>query len=164
MNSEILKQNTLTRQDFVGMLLDELHNSGVLEDKSKQEIELITNRTYFELIQKHCTRDIETMINQMKDSDDLELEEFEYWFGLDVEGYIKDLTQESNWRNVIVLIVGNYEEEYINIEFDTVERLNQLIDNSIGELGIGCVSVEIEDTDNFSQEEILYLENQHIVI
>ena len=85
-------------------------------------------------------------------------------FGLDLEGYIKDLTQESNWRNVIVLIVGNYEEEYINIEFDTVERLNQLIDNSIGELGIGCVSVEIEDTDNFSQEEILYLENQHIVI
>ena len=51
-----------------------------------------------------------------------------------------------------------------NIGLDTVERLNQLIDNSIGELGIGCVSVEIEDTDNFSQEEILYLENQHIVI
>ena len=29
-------------------------------------------------------------------------------FGLDVEGYIKDLIQESNWRNVIVLIVCNY--------------------------------------------------------
>lgn len=162
MNSEILKQNTLTNQNFVGMLLNELHNSGVLEDKSKQEIKWITNRACFELIQKHCTRNIETVINQMKDVDDLELEEFEYWFGLDVEGYIKYLTQESNWRNVIVLIVGNYKGEYINIEFDTVERLNQLIDNSIGELGIGCVSVEIEDTDIFSQEEIEYLKNRNI--
>ena len=91
MNSEILKQNTLTKQDFVGMLLDELHNSGFFDNKSKQEIKSITNRTYFELIQKHCTRDIETVINQMKDFEDLELEEFEYWFGLDVEGYIKEI-------------------------------------------------------------------------
>ena len=89
--SEILKQYTLTKQDFVGMLLDELHNSGFLDDKSEQEIELITKKSNFELIQKHCTRDIKTIINQMKNFDDLELEEFEYWFGLDVNKYISEI-------------------------------------------------------------------------
>ena len=53
MDNEILKQNILTKQDFVGILLDELHNSGFLGDKSEEEIELITNTSNFELIQKH---------------------------------------------------------------------------------------------------------------
>ncbi|WP_396137547.1 hypothetical protein [Flavobacterium sp.] len=91
--NEILKQYTLTKQDFVGMLLDELHNSGFLDDKSEQEIELITKKSNFELIQKHCTRDIKTIINQMKNFDDLELEEFEYWFGLDVNKYINEINK-----------------------------------------------------------------------
>jgi hypothetical protein len=85
--SEILKQNTLTKLDFVGMLLDELHNSGFLDDKSEQEIELITKRSNFKLIQKYCTRDIQTVLNQMKDFEDFELDEFEFWFGFDVKGY-----------------------------------------------------------------------------
>lgn len=91
--NEILKQYTLTKLDFVGMLLDELHNSGFLDDKSEQEIELITKRSNFELIQKYCTRDIKTIINQMKNFDDLELEEFEYWFGLDVNKYINEINK-----------------------------------------------------------------------
>lgn len=96
MKNEILNQNILTKQDFVGMLLDELHNSGYLYDKSDQEIESITNSSNFELIQKHCTRDIKTIINQMKNFEDLELEEFEYWFGFDVETYIKEIVQEAS--------------------------------------------------------------------
>ena len=93
MKNEILKQNILTKNDFVGMLLDELHNSGFLDDKSEQEIELITKKSNFELIQKHCTRDIKTIINQMKNINDLELEEFEYWFGLDVNKYINEINK-----------------------------------------------------------------------
>ena len=93
MKNEILKQNTLTKQDFVGMLLDELHNSGFLDDKSEHEIGLITKRSNFELIQKYCTRDIKTIINQMKNFDDLELEEFEYWFGFDVKEYINKINK-----------------------------------------------------------------------
>ena len=49
MKNEILKQNTLTKQDFVGMLLDELNNSSFLDDKSEDEIELITEKSNFEL-------------------------------------------------------------------------------------------------------------------
>ena len=89
--NEILKQNTLTKLDFVGMLLDELHNSGFLDDKSEQEIELITKRSNFELIQKHCTRNIQIVLNQMKNFDDLELEEFEYWFGFNVNEYYDEV-------------------------------------------------------------------------
>ncbi|WP_374506166.1 hypothetical protein [Flavobacterium sp.] len=96
MKKEILKQNTLTKQDFVGMLLDELHNSGFLDDKSEKEIELITKRSNFELIQKHCTRNIQIVLNQMKNFDDLELEEFEYWFGLDIEGFINEIVDLIN--------------------------------------------------------------------
>ncbi len=96
MKNEILKQNILTKNDFVGILLDELYNSGFLDDKSEEEIELITNTSNFELIQKHCTRDIKTIINQIKDFDDLELEEFEYWFGLDVNKYINEINKIKN--------------------------------------------------------------------
>lgn len=91
--NEILKQNILTKNDFVDMLLDELYNSEFLDDKSEQEIELITKKSNFELIQKHCTRDIKTILNQMKNFDDLELEEFEYWFGLDVNKYINEINK-----------------------------------------------------------------------
>lgn len=94
--NEILKQNTLTKLDFVRMLLDELHNSGFLDDKSEQEIELITKRSNFKLIQKHCTRDIKIILSQMKNFDDLELEEFEYWFGLDIEGFINEIVDLIN--------------------------------------------------------------------
>jgi hypothetical protein len=89
--SEILKQNILTKQDFVRILLDELHNSGFLDDKSEEEIESITNTSNFELVQKHCTRDIKTIINQIKDFEDFELEEFEDWFGFNKEEYINEL-------------------------------------------------------------------------
>ena len=65
-------------------------------------------------------------------------------------------------REVIVLIVGDYKSQYINIEFDTVEMLNQQIENIIDELDIGCVSVIIEDDDIFSQNEILFLNENDI--
>jgi hypothetical protein len=93
MKNEILKQNILTKNDFVGMLLDELHNSGFLDDKSEEEIELITNTSNFELIQKHCTRDIKTIINQIKDFEDFELDEYENWFGFDVNEYINEINK-----------------------------------------------------------------------
>jgi hypothetical protein len=96
MDNEILKQNILTKQDFVGILLDELHNSGFLGDKSEEEIELITNTSNFELIQKHCTRDIKTIINQIKDFEDFELEEFETWFGFDINEYINEIKKIKN--------------------------------------------------------------------
>ena len=96
LENEILKQNILTKQDFVRMLLDELLNSGFLDDKSEEEIELIKNTSNFELIQKHCTRDIKTIINQIKDFEDFELEEFETWFGFDVNEYINEETKIKN--------------------------------------------------------------------
>ena len=62
--NRILKQNTLTNQDFVRVLLDELHNSGFLDDKSEEEIELINNTYHFELIQKHSERDFRKINNE----------------------------------------------------------------------------------------------------
>ena len=91
MKNEILIQNILTKQDFVGMLLDELKNSGFLDDKSEDEIELSTKKSNFELIQKHCLRDIKTVASQMKDFENFELEEFEYWFGFNKEEYMNAL-------------------------------------------------------------------------
>jgi hypothetical protein len=89
--NEILKQITLTKQDFVDMLVEELYNSGFLDDKSEHEIELITEKSNFELIQKHCLRDIKTVVNQIKDFENFELEEFEDWFGFNKEEYMKTL-------------------------------------------------------------------------
>ena len=93
--NEILKQITLTKQDFVDMLVEELYNSGFLDDKSEHEIELITKKSNFELIQKHCLRDIKTVVNQIKDFENFELEEFEDWFGFNKEEYINELFFEE---------------------------------------------------------------------
>ena len=91
--NEILKQNILTKSSFVRMLLDELHNSGFLDDKSEQEIELITKRSNLKKKKKHCTRNIHVVLNQMKNFEDLELEDFEYWFGLNVNEYINEVNK-----------------------------------------------------------------------
>jgi hypothetical protein len=91
MKNEILKQNILTKQDFVGMLLDELSNSGYFEDKSYEDIKLIRENTNFDLIQKYCTRDIKTVLDQIKEFENFELDEFEFWFAFDVEGFVNEL-------------------------------------------------------------------------
>ena len=67
-------------------------------------------------------------------------------------------------REVIVLIIGDYLHSYTNIEFDTVENLDKLIDEAIDELSIGCVSVEIEEKEIFTQEEIIFLQEKNIEI
>lgn len=67
-------------------------------------------------------------------------------------------------REVMVLIVGDYLHSYTNIEFDTVENLDKLIDEAIDELSIGCVSVEIEEKEIFTQEEIIFLQEKNIEI
>ena len=67
-------------------------------------------------------------------------------------------------REVMVLIVGDYLHSYTNIEFDTVENLDKLIDEAVDELDIGCVSVTIEEKEIFTQEEVVFLQEKHIEI
>ena len=67
-------------------------------------------------------------------------------------------------REVMVLIVGDYLHSYTNIEFDTVENLDKLIDEAVDELGIGCVFVRIEEKEIFTQEEVVFLQENHIEI
>ena len=130
--NEILKLNTLTKQDLVGMLLDELNNSGFFINKSESEIESINNISNFELIQKHCTRDIKTIINQMKDFKDFELEEFETWFGFDVNEYINEINKKDNMKNINEI----WEElinhpEYITGNIWTIGSVAQVIETDL---------------------------------
>lgn len=132
MKNEILKQNILTKQDFVGILLDELHNLGFLDIKSEEEIESITNTSNFELIQKHCTRDIKKIINQIKDFEDFELEEFETWFGFDVNEYINEINKKQNMKNIneIWQELINH-PEYVTGSIWTIESVAEVIETNI---------------------------------
>ena len=91
MDNEILKQNILTKTYFVGMLLDELNNSGFLDDKSEVEIELITEKSNFELIQKYCKNNIKQVINNLSNIDDMELDEIIDFFGFDATGFVNEI-------------------------------------------------------------------------
>lgn len=51
---------------------------------------MIMGKSDFELIQKHCLRDIKTVVNQIKDFENFELEDFEDWFGFNKEEYINE--------------------------------------------------------------------------
>lgn len=67
-------------------------------------------------------------------------------------------------RDVTVLIVGDFKSSYVNVEFDSVENLIKSIDDIIYELGIGSVSIEIEDDTKFSPIEISFLNTNDIII
>ncbi|WP_310595135.1 hypothetical protein [Flavobacterium sp.] len=134
MENEILKKNILTKQDFVGMLLDELSNSVYFEDKADEDIKLIREKSNFDLIQKYCTRDIKTIINQMKDFENFELNEFEYWFGLKVKEYINEIIKQKKdnmksideiWKELI-----NH-PEYMTGSIWTIESVAQVIETDI---------------------------------
>lgn len=60
-------------------------------------------------------------------------------------------------RNVAVLVIGNYINQYGNIDFESMEDLDKKIDECIEEFGFRCKSVFIEDTSEFSEDELVFL-------
>ena len=87
-----IKQITITERDIVDLVQSELYNSGLLEDMEEQEIKQLNSLASFELIQSYCDHNIETVLKDFKTGlDDMELEEFEHWFGFVSEGYLREL-------------------------------------------------------------------------
>jgi hypothetical protein len=88
----IIKQITITESDIVDLVQFELYNTGLLEGMEKQEIKQLDTLASFELIQSYCDNNIETVLRSFKTGlEDMELEEFEHWFGFDSEGYLREL-------------------------------------------------------------------------
>lgn len=65
-------------------------------------------------------------------------------------------------RNVTVLIIGDYLSQYGNIDFDSISDLNKKIDECIDEFNIGCVSVYLEDIEDFTEDELLFLKKNGV--
>ena len=90
--NSIIKQITITERDIVDLIQFELYNTGLLEDMEKQEIKQLDTLESFKLIQSYCDNNIETVLRSFKTGlDDMELEEFEHWFGFNSEGYLREL-------------------------------------------------------------------------
>ncbi|WP_304142571.1 hypothetical protein [Mesoflavibacter zeaxanthinifaciens] len=88
----IIKQIAITERDIVDLVQSELYNTGLFEGLEEQEIKQLDTLASFELIQSYCDNNIETVLKGFKTGlDDMELEEFENWFGFDSEGYLKEL-------------------------------------------------------------------------
>ena len=92
----ILKQITITEKDITDLVQTELFNSGLLEGMDSEVIKKIDEFATFELIQSYCNNNIEPILKSFKIGlDNMELEEFKYWFGFDSEGYLEELTRLS---------------------------------------------------------------------
>jgi hypothetical protein len=61
-------------------------------------------------------------------------------------------------RNVNVLIIGRDISQYGNINFNSMDDLDKKIDELIKEFGFTCKSVFIEETDEFSEDELAFLD------
>jgi hypothetical protein len=61
-------------------------------------------------------------------------------------------------RNVNVLIIGRDISQYGNINFKSMDDLDKKIDILIKEFGFTCKSVFIEETYEFSEDELAFLE------
>ena len=85
---------------IASIIQSELYKTGLLEDMEEQEIKQLDTLFSFGLIQSYCENNIETVSRSFKTGlDDMELEEFEHWFGFDSEGYLR---QWKRWVNLIV--------------------------------------------------------------
>lgn len=83
--NKIIKQITITQQDIIYLVIDELFNLGLIEDKE------IYDKVSFELIQYYCDKSIEEVLKNFKTGiDEMELEEFEFWFGFDTKKFITE--------------------------------------------------------------------------
>ena len=92
----ILKQITITEKDITDLVKAELFNSGLLEGMDSEEINKLDELSTFEFIQSHCNNNIETILKSFKTSIcNMDLEEFEYWFGFNSEGYLEELMRLS---------------------------------------------------------------------
>lgn len=85
-----IKQIIVTQQDIVDVVIDELYNLGYLENINN-EVNFYETVT-FELIQSHCKKDIEEVLKDFKTGiDEMELEEFEFWFGFNTQGFLREI-------------------------------------------------------------------------
>jgi len=88
----IIKQITITERDIVDLVQSELYNTGLLEGMEQGKIKQLDTLASFGLIQSYCDNNIDTVLRGFKTGlDDMELEEFEHWFGFNSEGYLREL-------------------------------------------------------------------------
>lgn len=92
--NKTIKQITITQQDIVDVVIDELYNLGYLE-KTDNEVNLYESVT-FEHIQCHCNKDIKEVLKGFKTGiDEMELEEFEFWFGFNTQGFLREINKNQ---------------------------------------------------------------------
>ena len=90
----ILKENKISEKEFIEILLDELINS---ERINEDEYKLAYQTCTFELIQNYCARDIKEVLKNLKNIDDIEIEDIIDYFGFDEKkliSYIKNYELE----------------------------------------------------------------------
>lgn len=87
--NKIIKQITITQQDIVYLVIDELFNLEFIDESEDKEI---YDKVSFELIQSYCEKSIEEVLKKFKTGiDEMELEEFEFWFGFDTKKFINEV-------------------------------------------------------------------------
>lgn len=87
--NKIIKQITITQRDIVYLVIDELFNLGFIDESEDKEI---YDKVSFELIQSYCDKSIEEVLKNFKTGiDEMELEEFEFWFGFDTKRFINEV-------------------------------------------------------------------------
>ena len=87
--NKIIKQITITQRDIVYLVIDELFNLEFIDESEDKEI---YDKVSFELIQSYCDKSIEEVLKNFKTGiDEMELEEFEFWFGFDTKRFMNEV-------------------------------------------------------------------------
>lgn len=87
--NKIIKQITITQRDIVYLVIDELFNLGFIDESEDKEI---YDKVSFELIQSYCSKNIEEVLKNFKTGiDEMEMEEFEFWFGFDTKRFMNEI-------------------------------------------------------------------------
>lgn len=91
--NKIIKQIIITQEDIVNLVIDELINLERIEESDYQEN--LYESVIFDFIQSHCNKDIEQVLKNFKTGiDDMELDEFEFWFGFNTDNFLEELNKK----------------------------------------------------------------------
>ncbi|MGB1284042.1 MAG: hypothetical protein ACPG44_06210 [Polaribacter sp.] len=84
-------------------MIDELINLELIEEYGYQEN--IYESVTFEFIQSHCNKDIEQFLKNIKTGiDDMELDEFQMWFGFNTGTFLKELNKKNRYKRYFPIL------------------------------------------------------------
>lgn len=97
--NKTIKQITITQQDIIDLVIDELFNLELIKEMDNNQIQNLSESVTFELLQSCCRKNISDVLKDFKTGiEEMELDEFKFWFGFNTEQFLNEIKSWSEFQ------------------------------------------------------------------